>query len=59
MRSMLDAYCELVNEFSTRKFSPIVKNAVQYINFNLESPLMLNEIAESIHVNPSHSIKKI
>lgn len=58
MRSMLDAYCELVNEFSTRKFSPIVKNAVQYINFNLESPLMLNEIAESIHVNPSHLSKK-
>jgi two-component system response regulator YesN len=58
IRTMLDAYCELVIEFSTRKFSSIVKNAVQYINFNLESSLTLTEIAEAIHVNPSHLSKK-
>ena len=58
MMNMLCEYCNLVKEFSTRKYSAIVKNAINHINFHLGSSLMLNEIAEAVHVNASHLSKK-
>lgn len=57
-RIMLEEYCNLVNEHSTRSYSPIVRRAVEYIKLHLESPLSLQEIATHIHVNPSHLSRK-
>lgn len=55
---MLEEYCEVVKRFSTRNYSPLVKKAVDYIHFNLESPLTLQNIADNIHVNASHLSRK-
>lgn len=55
---MLNEYCDVVKVYSTLKFSPIVKKAVDYIQLNLEEPLSLNDIASTIHVNPSHLSRK-
>lgn len=55
---MLNEYCDLVKTFSTIEYSPIVKNAVDYINLNLGNPLTLQLIADEIHVNTSHLSRK-
>ncbi|WP_404331692.1 helix-turn-helix transcriptional regulator [Mesobacillus maritimus] len=55
---MANEYCDLVHEFSTSAYHPIVKKAVDYIQFNLETPLTLNQIADAIHVNPTHLSRK-
>nr|WP_275980409.1 AraC family transcriptional regulator [Halalkalibacter alkaliphilus] len=47
-------YCELVHEYSTSKYSSIVKKAIDLIDLNIDKPLTLSEIAETIHVNSSH-----
>ena len=55
---MVQEYCDLVKEYSTRQYSELVKKAVEYIRLNIDSPLTLQDIAESIHVNPSHLSRK-
>jgi two-component system response regulator YesN len=50
---MINEYCDLVKTYSTKNYSPIVKKAVNYINFNLENQLTLHTIASTLHVNPS------
>ncbi|MGM9950249.1 MAG: helix-turn-helix domain-containing protein [Lysinibacillus sp.] len=57
-KTMLEEYCDLVSEYSTRKYSAIVKKAVNYIKLHLDSPLTLQGIAETIHVNASHLSRK-
>lgn len=51
-------YCELVQSHSTSGYSPIVRQAIDYINLNLESSLALTEIADTIPSNPSHLSRK-
>ena len=55
---MLEEYCDFVNEYSTQEYSAIVKKAVNYIKLHFESPLTLQGIAETIHVNASHLSRK-
>lgn len=55
---MLEEYCDLVSEYSTRKYSAIVKKAANHIKLHFESPLTLQGIAETIHVNASHLSRK-
>ena len=57
-KKMVIEYCDLVSEHSTRKYSAIVQKAVNYIKLHLESPLTLQGIAETIHVNDSHLSRK-
>lgn len=57
-KMMIEEYCDLVKEYSTRKYSAIVKKAVDYIKLHFESPLTLQGIAETIHVNASHLSRK-
>ncbi|GFR37852.1 histidine kinase [Insulibacter thermoxylanivorax] len=57
-QSMVMDYCDLVISTSTGNYSAIVKKAVDYIMLNLGQPLPLQEIAEHIHVNPSHLSRK-
>lgn len=51
---MMNEYCDVVNAFSTRNMSPIIKKAVNHIHLNLEAPLTLNGIAVDLDVNPSY-----
>ncbi|WP_455662810.1 helix-turn-helix domain-containing protein [Pradoshia sp.] len=55
---MLIDYCDLVKEYSTRQYSELVKKAIEYIRLNIDSPLTLQGIADSIHANPSHLSRK-
>jgi AraC-like DNA-binding protein len=55
---MINEYCDIVKSYSTKNYSPIVKKAVDYIHFNLEDPLTLNDIAATLNVNPSHLSRK-
>ncbi len=55
---MINEYCDLVKQFSTRQYSPIVKRAIDYINLNLGSSLSLQAMAGEMHVNPSHLSRK-
>jgi len=55
---ILEEYCAAVNTYSTSRYGPIVKQAVAYIQFNLERQLSLQGIASALHVNPSHLSRK-
>ncbi len=55
---MVNEYCDLVSTFSTGHYSPIVKKTVDYIMLHLGSSIALRQIAEQIHVNPSHLSRK-
>ncbi|RBW70063.1 helix-turn-helix domain-containing protein [Bacillus taeanensis] len=55
---IMNEYCDAVQQFSTRHYSSLVKKAVDYIEYNLENPLTLNEIAAHLHVNASHLSRK-
>ena len=55
---MVNEYCDLVRTFSTGVYRPIVKKTVDYILLHLGHPLTLNQIANQIHVNPSHLSRK-
>ena len=57
-KMMLKDYCELVKDYYTRPYSSIVKKAVDIITLHFESPLTLQGIAETIHVNASHLSRK-
>ncbi|KMY52430.1 AraC family transcriptional regulator [Peribacillus loiseleuriae] len=55
---MFHEYCDLVQIFSTRHYSSIVKKAIDYIHLHLENSLTLHEIASTLYVNPSHLSRK-
>ncbi|MCR8658861.1 helix-turn-helix transcriptional regulator [Paenibacillus endoradicis] len=55
---ILEEYCAAVNTYSTSMYGPIVKEAVAYIQFNLERELSLKGIASELHVNPAHLSRK-
>ncbi len=51
---MLQVYCGIVRELSVATLPSMVKEAVTYIRFNIDQPLSLNRIAETLSVHPSH-----
>ncbi len=51
---MLQAYCTLVKELSVATLSSLVGEAVTSIRFNIDQPLSLNRIAETLGVHPSY-----
>lgn len=48
---MMTEYCEMIQTYSTHSYSFTVKKAVDYIQFYLDHPLTLEEIADAIQVN--------
>jgi Response regulator containing CheY-like receiver domain and AraC-type DNA-binding domain len=48
---MLHKYCLLVSNYSLRTYSPLVRKAVNYINFNYTETLTLSDIADIAGVN--------
>lgn len=55
---MINEYCDLVNTFSSGRYSRIVKMAIDYIMLHLGQHLTLQQIAAEIHVNPSYLSRK-
>lgn len=51
---MPKAYCNLVKEVSVAALPSIIKKAVTSIRFNIDQPLSLQAIADTLGVNPSH-----
>ncbi len=51
---MISDYCDMVKNLSTAGYSPIVRNAIDEINLNFNTPLSLISIAKHIKTNPSH-----
>lgn len=51
---MPKVYCNLVNEVSVAAYPPIIKEAITAIRFNIDQPISLNALAETLGINPSH-----
>ena len=51
---MISDYCDMVKNLSIAGYSPIVRNAIDEINLNFNTPLSLISIAKHIKTNPSH-----
>lgn len=57
-REMIRKYCLLVQNYSLMGHSKMVRDAMNYIDFNLKEELSLNVIAEKISVNASYLSKQ-
>jgi AraC-like DNA-binding protein len=51
---MIRRYCALVQEYSLRKYSEIVRNVLNFVEFNLKEPLSLNLLAGQFNTVPSY-----
>jgi YesN/AraC family two-component response regulator len=51
---MVRHYCTLVQQFSLHRFSPLIRNIINTVDFNLQEPLSLNFLAKKFNVNPSN-----
>jgi YesN/AraC family two-component response regulator len=52
--TMICRYCTLVEKFSLRRYSRLIRNAINFVDFNLKEPLSLNYLAEQCNVNASY-----
>ena len=51
---MVRRYCKLVKEESLREYSPLIRNVINTINFNLQAPLSLKALAGQFNVSPGY-----
>ena len=51
---MVKVYCQLVNKYSVRDYSPTVQKVVVMIESNLSSDLTLSELASTLNINASY-----
>jgi len=51
---MTQVYCNAVKKLSLAALSSMVKEAVTYIRFNIDQPLSLKRIADTLSVHPSY-----
>ena len=54
MFEMVKVYCQLVNKYSVKDYSPTVQKVVVMIESNLSSDLTLSELATSLNINASY-----
>ena len=54
MDEMFVAYCQLVKKHSSKNYSPLIQQAMIYIDSDLEGDLSLNVLAEKLNVNGSY-----
>lgn len=53
-REMMHKYCLLVRNHSLQGHSPMVRDALNYIDFHIKYPLSLKLISEQVNVSPSY-----
>ena len=51
---MPHVYCSLVRELSVAALPSLVREAVTFIRFNIDQPLSLNRLADTLGVHPSY-----
>lgn len=51
---MMRKYCLLVRNYSKRGYTPIVRDALNYIDFHIREPLSLKLISEQVSVSSSY-----
>jgi YesN/AraC family two-component response regulator len=51
---MVRQYCTLVKKFSLRSYSPLVRNVINMVDFNLQEPLSVASLAKQFNTNPSN-----
>lgn len=51
MDDMMRAYCSLVREHSLTQYSQMIRNAINYIDFNLKENLSLSHVAAEIAID--------
>ncbi len=51
---MPQVYCNLVREVSVAALPSLVREAVTFIRFNIDQPLSLNHLADTLGVHPSY-----
>ena len=51
---MINSYCLLTKEHSLSKYSPIVKQALMFINLNISSNLTVKKIAQEVSLSPDY-----
>lgn len=52
--NMIDDYCNLINNHKLKKFSPLVKKAINHLNLNLNSDLSVKDLADLFFVSPTY-----
>lgn len=51
---MIRRYCRLVQNYSVKDYSPLIRKTINYINIHLSMSLSLHMIANELSVNPSY-----
>jgi YesN/AraC family two-component response regulator len=54
VEGMIRRYCALVEEFSLRNYSPLIRNVINTIDFHLQESLSLHTLAERCNSSPNH-----
>lgn len=53
-QQIVNSYCLLTKKYSLSKYSPIVKQAIEFINLNLSSNITVKKIASKIGLSPDY-----
>lgn len=56
--SMVDEYCEAVNNFAIKGYSSVVKKALMYINLHFNESINLQSVADEIGFNRTYLARK-
>ena len=54
IRDMVHVYCQLVRECSLAAYTPVIRKALLFIDFNLASPISTKEIARYQFISPNY-----
>ena len=52
--TMIRRYCSLVQEYSLAKYSEVVRNIINTVEFNLKEPLSLSILSKQFNIDPSN-----
>jgi YesN/AraC family two-component response regulator len=51
---MIRRYCALVEQFSLRQHSAVVRNVINTVDFSLQEPLSLASLSKQFNINPNY-----
>jgi YesN/AraC family two-component response regulator len=51
---MLHRYCALVEQFSLRHYSAVVRNVINTVDFSLQEPLSLASLSKQFNISPNY-----
>jgi len=52
--TMIRCYCSLVQEYSLKNYSSVVRNVINEVEFNLKKPLSLSLLSRQFNIDPSN-----